>query len=76
LGSVAQALLLAQRYEGFTLSFEGPVRLCYGNFKKLSHLALSLTIEFLIANILRFFIRVFVPTRDSLLQRSSRSQHF
>ena len=36
-GSVAQALL--------------PVRLCYGNPKKPPHLALSLTIEFLIANL-------------------------
>src|SRR5580692_6973759 len=36
-GSVAQALL--------------PVRFCYGNPKKPPHLALSLTIEFLIANL-------------------------
>jgi len=36
-GSVAQALL--------------PVRLCYGTSKKPPHLALSLTIEFLIANL-------------------------
>src|ERR1700745_4422619 len=36
-GSVAQALL--------------PVRLCHGNSKKPPHLALSLTIEFLIANL-------------------------
>src|SRR5579862_9508277 len=47
-GSVAQALLLVLRR--FTTD-EGPVRLCYGNPKKTPHLALSLTIEFLIANL-------------------------
>ena len=47
-GSVAQALWLVLRR--FTTD-EGPVRLCCGNPKKPPHLALSLTIEFLIANL-------------------------
>jgi hypothetical protein len=44
--SVAQALLLAQRM----VSDEGPVRRCHPATEELAPLALSLTIEFLIAN--------------------------